>query len=245
MQKGFEQHTDGVLEHTELLAHIMRTAKAEQRSLCISLLDLRNAFGLIEHAFIRHSLSSHHVPVEVIKLFNSIYKNSRISIAVGDEWTEPVEVLRSVLQGDPLSPVLFNLCVNTFQITINQPDMMKLGFSWGRPNQRSSISWLQYADDAIALAPDVRAMQQLLTTFESWCQWSGMAIRLDKCISLGMQKRNGAYCQYKPNLSLAGGYLPAVEINGSFSYLGRLFDFEGKDNVAKSLLEKNFCKCCR
>ena len=54
----------------------------------------------------------------------------------------------------------------------------------------------------------------------------------------GMQKRDGSYVQYKPILSLTGSKLPTVELGDHFTYLGRLFDYEGKDNVAKANLEK-------
>ena len=45
LQKGFWKGVDGVTEHTEMLAHILNTAKREQRSIAVALLDLRNAFG--------------------------------------------------------------------------------------------------------------------------------------------------------------------------------------------------------
>jgi hypothetical protein len=65
-----------------------------------------------------------------------------------------------------------------------------------------------------------------------------MTIRLDKCVSYGMQKRNGLYQQYKPNVSLVEGYIPTVEIGGQFLYLGKSFNFEGNESQAKEALEK-------
>ncbi len=90
----------------------------------------------------------------------------------------------------------------------------------------------------MAVAPDVKSLQQLLITFESWCAWTKMTIRLDKCVAYASQKRNGIYVQYKPNLSLLGGYIPTVEIGGHFTYLGKIFNFKNNENVAKELLQK-------
>jgi hypothetical protein len=67
-----------------------------------------------------------------------------------------------------MSPILFNLCVNSFLRTITETHLASHGFSWGKVNQRSRTSWLQYADDAVAITPDIKTMQQLLSTFESW-----------------------------------------------------------------------------
>jgi hypothetical protein len=238
IQKGFEGGVDGVLEHTQLLDHILRTAKREQRSVYIALLDLRNAFGMVEHTLIKHSLNIHHVPVDFTEILDNIYQNSRVSIAVDDKWTDPISVTRGVLQGDPLSPSLFNVCMNSFLITINQKKMQKLRFSWGGKNERSSKSWLQYADNAVAISSDLKSIQQLIDLFESWCSWTGMFIRRDKCSAFAMQKREGKYIQVKPNISLKGGHIPTIEIGDSFVYLGRIFNFDCNEGKAKENLER-------
>src|SRR5688572_21950284 len=231
--KGFCSGVDDVMEHTELLSHILLTAKREQRSICITLLDLRNAFGLIQHSFIRSSLRYHHVPQEFIDIFDEIYNNSKILVSLGDNSTNPITVGRGVLQGDPASPFLFNVCMNTFLVNLQKPELSHLCFSWGTANQRRNTAWLQYADDAVVVAPDIRSAQQLISIFESWCGCAKMSIRLDKCVTLGMQKRCGRYVQFKPNLSAVGGQIPTVEIGGKFTYLGRIFDLDNQDNSAK------------
>ena len=192
---------DGVTEHSELLAHLMKVAKREQRNIFISLLDLRNAFGLIHHNLIKYSLKFHNLPNEFIDIFTSIYSNSFITVAVNNIWTNPIRVERGVLQGDPSSPLLFNLCMNTFIKTIEQPKMQSLGFSWGPASHRFLRSWLQYADDAAVLAPDMKCMQQLLNLFESWCHWSGMEICRDKCLAFAMQKLNDVYSLILPSVN--------------------------------------------
>ena len=75
LQKGFCKGVNGVSEHTEMLAHILKTAKREQRCITIALLDLKNAFGEIHHNLIAASLQFHHVPAELIQLFKSSYEN--------------------------------------------------------------------------------------------------------------------------------------------------------------------------
>jgi hypothetical protein len=53
-----------------------------------------------------------------------------------------------------------------------------------------------------------------------------------------MQKRNGVYTQTMPNLSVTEGQIPAVPMNGEFTYLGRRFSFESKPDSIKSALEQ-------
>ena len=116
-------------------------------------------------------------------------------VSMANKATQLIRVERGVLQGDPCSPLLFNLCFNTLMLTLNQPIYRKLGFSWGTRLNRQERAWLQFADDAAIVASDNVCAQGLLNLFEAWCSWASMSIRLDKCTAFGMQKRNGVYVQ--------------------------------------------------
>ena len=87
-----------MMEHTETLAHLLRDAKHAQREITVVLLDLRNAFGSVHHNLIRSALRYHHLPDIFLKLFNSIYSNSRVSVAVNKDWIAPIKIDRGVLQ---------------------------------------------------------------------------------------------------------------------------------------------------
>ena len=54
-----------------MLSNLISTAKREQRSITIALMDLRNAFGEVHHKLIAEALKFHHVPVELIDIFQS------------------------------------------------------------------------------------------------------------------------------------------------------------------------------
>ena len=58
IQKGFTPNVSGTIEHTAHMAHIINTTRTKQRSLVITLLDLKNAFGELHHNLIS-SISSH------------------------------------------------------------------------------------------------------------------------------------------------------------------------------------------
>ena len=50
IQKGFTPNLSGTLEHTASMANIINKARIKQRSLVITLLDLKNVFGEVHHA---------------------------------------------------------------------------------------------------------------------------------------------------------------------------------------------------
>ena len=62
-------------------------------------------------------LKFHYLPDEIIHLINNLYNGYQISIVTNNSITPPVTVEKGVLQGDSLSPLLFNLCFNTLILT--------------------------------------------------------------------------------------------------------------------------------
>src|SRR6218665_2129392 len=152
------------------------------------------------------------------------YHGSSIFVAVKNEWTSQL----MVLQGDPCSPLtcMFNLCFNTLMKTLPKPEFKCLGYIWGPPSKTTTCSWLQFADDAVIIASNVKNTQQLLNIFVDWCHWDDMLIHLDKCSSFGMMKRNNSFDQIEPGVYVGGSRIPPVPIGGLFTYLGKLFEFE-------------------
>ena len=86
-------------------------------------------------------------------MIKSLYTNFKTSIITSDFNTPFVEVGRGVLQGDCLSPLLFNLCFNTFIQHIKSEKYQQFGFSYKLFNP---IHWFQFADDAAVITIDVQ-----------------------------------------------------------------------------------------
>ena len=234
IQKGFWPKTDGVTEHTELLTHIMKDAKRNGRSLTVVLLDLRNAFGEIQHDLIRSALKYHHLPSIFTDLFNEIYNGASITVAVNSKWTECLQVNKGVLQGDPCSPLFFNLCFNTLMQTLKNEKLKNLGYIWGPENKTNECQWLQFADDAVIVTNGNKEAQTLLDIFMAWIRWSRMEVRLDKCCAFGMTKSKRLVVQTEPSLFINSQKIPSVALGESFVYLGKIFDFEMKNKSAKT-----------
>ena len=71
IQKGFTPGMAGTFEYTYHMAHSINQARAKQRSIVITLLDLKNAFGEVHHNLITDVLSHHHIPPEIRELLNT------------------------------------------------------------------------------------------------------------------------------------------------------------------------------
>ena len=89
-----------------------------------------------------------HIPQHIQLMIKSLYTNFKTSIITSDFNTPFVEVGRGVLQGDCLSPLLFNLCFNTFIQHIKSEKYQQFVFSSKLLNP---IHWFQFADDAAVI----------------------------------------------------------------------------------------------
>ena len=105
IQKGFWPGLSGTVEHTELLNYLLNDSRNKQRSIVVTLIDLKNAFGEVHHNLIKSILKCHHIPDEIIGMIGNLYTDYGISILTNNFITVPISIERGVLQGDCLSPL--------------------------------------------------------------------------------------------------------------------------------------------
>src|SRR6266496_2563168 len=141
-----------------------------KRDIYVVLLDLKNAFGEVHHSLIRFSLAQHHIPPDITNLIMSQYTNFFITVtsSKSDLQTGPIHVQRGVLQGDTLSPLLFNIVFDSLMSSLSDSKIQSHGVLWGDGITRSL--WSQFADDAAVTCGNLREMQLLLTYFQRWTE---------------------------------------------------------------------------
>ena len=237
IQKGFWSGISGTIEHTQHLTYLINHARLKQRSLCVSLIDLKNAFGEVHHDLIKAVLDYHHVPPPMSALARSLYDGFKISVARDGYVTNPIRVDRGVLQGDSLSPLLFNMCVNTLIYTIEDKRIKCIGYI--AEKILSPRHWFQFADDTAIVTALEEDNQRLLNLFTKWSSWADLEIRVDKCHSFGVKKYMSSAIQYQPNLTINGEKIPPIENGTSFEYLGKQFSFSMATDVIKSQLHSD------
>lgn len=115
-----------------MMANIVKKARFKQRSVVITLLDLKNAFDEVRHNLIQSVvLDYHHIPES--GPYQIGYKKALQGLShfnKASEFHSPFIIVgRGVLQGDCLSPQLFNMCFNTFLQRIKIEKYRQLGFS--------------------------------------------------------------------------------------------------------------------
>ena len=91
-------------------------------------------------------LQFHHIPREMQNIISEFYSGFSTSIATKKFVTSPLQVEKGVLQGDCLSPLLFNMLFNTLT---KSKEFDQLNYRYD--NIIQTRSWFEFADDAAAV----------------------------------------------------------------------------------------------
>ncbi|KAE9412128.1 hypothetical protein Angca_007944, partial [Angiostrongylus cantonensis] len=100
-RKGFS-----TMDHIHTLTWLTEVSREYEIPLCLTFIDIENAFDSIEIEAVMEALGSHEVPTQYVKILRELYKNftTKISPFYNDI---NVDVKRGVGQGDTISPKLF------------------------------------------------------------------------------------------------------------------------------------------
>ena len=201
---------------------------------------MRNAFGEVHHNLIDTILEYHHVDQQVRDIVKLLYRDFYTSIITDAFTSDFIKVSKGVLKGDCLSPLLFNLVINTFIQHIKQNHYNQLGYKFFAELIPRYL--FQFADEAAALSCLESENQILINASSRWCNWANMIIRVDKCHSFGIKKVGSIAKQIQPKLYLNKTYVKPIKTGKSFIYLGRYFDFQISSNGHKSFLTSELNK---
>lgn len=133
IQKGFLHNVSGTFEHIASLTSILNQAEDLSIPVNITFLDLKNAFGSIQHDLIMSMLQTLKVPDPIVAYLKSCYSQLVGYIHTNDWNTPPFQIqqLEGVFQGDTLSPIIFLISISPIFHLIS--DLPYKGYTFLRP----------------------------------------------------------------------------------------------------------------
>ncbi|KAG1028039.1 hypothetical protein G6F26_002915 [Rhizopus arrhizus] len=143
-------------ENGKLLNVVMSVAEKTSSQAIGLLLDQEKAYDRIHPEYLRQSMSVLGIPSAVIDSLCTLFFSTSIRINVNGHLSDSFIQQRGLRQGDPISPLLFNIAFDPFIRSMNtSPDIAGFKFPPLAQETNSSVSAIKimaYADDTLSNA---------------------------------------------------------------------------------------------
>ena len=214
-QKGFMNGVNGCIENALTVSELFYHAERKQKSLYVMALDFKNAFGSVNHEYIEEVLTRKQMPEALRKLIMNTYQGATTRIQQQGQTSEEVVIKGGTKQGCPLSPFLFNLCLDPL---IN--DIDKLASDVGYQIGDDYFAIQAYADDILLISKNAEGIQAMIQRVEQFEKMSGMRLAPQKCELhvYGMSAQRTRY--YEDDLYIHGSLIHCSGKEGTIRYLG-------------------------
>lgn len=232
-QRGFIE-VDGTLANTILLDHYIGQRNADGKALNVVSLDLRKAFDTVSHSSLTRALKRHDIEAGLIQYIISSLKGCTTQMKVdGRNTTPPIHINRGVKQGDPLSPILFNLVIDELL------DELNTLYTGGTITKNASVAAIAFADDIILIHDRQDVMQTMLFTTANFIRNRGMEINIAKSTSMSAAPQMGRKVNIpanRPVFTINNKKIPIIDELNTFRYLGHLYGTSGLNKPSLSNL---------
>ncbi|KAK3592171.1 hypothetical protein CHS0354_000078 [Potamilus streckersoni] len=236
-QRGFIP-ASGCVENIFLLETAIKQSKSLKRHLCVALLDLAKAFDTVSHKHLVAGLERHDVNPQWINIVQDLYSDTSTSFRVNGKNTGEIAITRGVKQGDPLSPLLFNIALDPIFCLIEDQNN---GFTY---QGNIPIGSMAYADDSSLLTEKAAELQKNLDLFAEFGRDTGLSVNAKKSCAFMITPRNKTFLiNYGKQFTINGAKIPWVMPGESTRYLGGLFDpWTGRVRISPVEQLEDWCR---
>ena len=137
--------------------------------------DFRKAFDTVWHNGLFHKLEDMNINGNFLLTLQNMYENTKCAVKLNNKLTQFFPCMQGVRQGDPLSPILFNLYINDIFKELKEAGCDPVYLKDGDP-----INGLAYADDLVLISRTREGLQKAIDTLSTFCEKWKLKVNLDK-----------------------------------------------------------------
>lgn len=218
--------TDGCAANILELDLILKYHRKHLKPLFMASMDIAKAFDSISHKTLRETLIVMGLPAEMSEYLVDSYKRSKTMISFNGWRSEEIHPTCGVKQGDPLSPLIFNMVIDRL--------IRQLPPEVGSQIGPVKYNALMFADDMLIFAVTPEGLQLLLDTVTGFLQKCGLNINVGKSFTVSIRtisKMKKSAVDGNQRFKCGGRELPALKREDQFTYLGIPFTPDGKLTV--------------
>ena len=153
---------------------LVRRKRAGKKSY-LFFIDLKKAFDTVWWDGLLRAVHDAGIRGKTWRIIRSVYSDIQVSTLVDGHPSRWVQATVGVRQGCPLSPVLFNIYINSLAKKLEE-----LAETHGVEIVGSWLDALMYADDVVAISGSQEGLQALMNEVDQWCRKWRCIVKLEK-----------------------------------------------------------------
>jgi hypothetical protein len=206
-QNGFRKMRS-CLDHLFVLTSAIENQLRCKKQLYACFVDARKAFDTVDRTLLWSQLIKCGIGGHMLRAVQSLYSGFECAVRVNNHLGSWFQAKSGVKQGCLLSPLLFDIYINSLGEAIEATlKGVKIG--------DQTIPILLYADDVVLLSDNAYDLQYMLDVLHDWCTKWRMTINADKTSVMIFQNNNSPL----GNINFTFGNTQ-LEIVKSYKYLG-------------------------
>ena len=127
-------------------------------------IDFKKAFDTVWHDGLFFKLQQLGVNGNFLHTLKDIYRKTQCAVKIGDKLTQFFPCKQGVRQGDPLSPILFNIFINDIFKKLREANCDPVTL-----DGIDMINALAYADDIVLLSTTKEGLQKAIDVVQQYC----------------------------------------------------------------------------
>ena len=195
---------------------INRTLQNKGRLYCC-FVDYKKAFDFVNRSSLWGKLMNIGIQGKMLGIIKSLYENVKSCVKHNGLLTEYFSAFSGLLQGEVMSPILYSMYVNDFEMHFIEENSPSLHL------QLINLFILMYADDTVLMAETPTGLQQMLDSLSTYASKWDLTVNTEKTKIVIF--RNGGKIKDNEKWTFNGDDL---EIVNEITYLGMLFNYNGK-----------------
>ena len=188
-QKLINREQIGFLKNNRTSDHILTlktlvnkyVGEKKGKKLYTCFIDFQKAFDSVWHEGLFRKLENKGINGNFLQLIQDIYRKTKCAVKINNKTTNFFAYEKGVQQGNPLSPLLFNLYINDIFEEIKNDSMVTL-------DDEYKFNTLMYADDLIIISTTLDGLQKSLNALNAYCDKWKLNINHKKTKSMVFSK---------------------------------------------------------
>lgn len=189
-QNGFRKDRN-TIDQVISLTNLIETRQKQRLSTFCAFIDFKKAFDLIDRNLLWRRLSQIGIHGKMFDALKSLYTSVHSCVRVNGFKSEWFNVKAGLRQGCSLSPILFNIFINDFALSVKA---FGKGVDIG---DGEKVSIMLYADDMVLIADNENDLQLMLDILNRWCIDNRMSVNPTKSQIVHFRPRSVPRTDYK------------------------------------------------